>query len=161
MSLTVDLLHSMRSTDASQRRYAESIYASMCRPDRMRGLTSILLDDDYDDDDGRDAMAAVLLRREIVGSLDDATALLVMIEIAMPLLEHFRRGGLGGGGGRGGGEGRDEGVESKNARRQLGHCIAELCRAMSAISNPSGDDCGMGGYMIRVLADVGTGVSFL
>ena len=178
MSLTIELLESMLSPDAGHRRSAEAAYGAIRRPDRLRGLTSILLlllssssssssdiggigigdrrDDCGQGDDGRGAMAAVLLRREI-GALDDRTAATAasMVEIAEPLLALFRR--MGGEGGEGAGSGSANG----NARRQLGHCIAELCRALSSGAMiPAPHDDGGRGWMRTVLTNLGPGVSF-
>ena len=164
MSLDMNLLDSMLSSDIVHRRRAESHYVSMCRIDRMRGLTRILMqcdsaarnDGDANDDDcGRMiSMAAVLLRREMMAggggglNLDDETNAVIM-EIAMPLLELFRVEG-----------GR---TKKGNARRQLGHCIAELCRVASGSTTTStGDDIDGGwrrGYVVSVLTDIGSGVS--
>ena len=180
MSLTIELLESMLSPDAGHRRSAEAAYGAIRRPDRLLGLTSILLllpppssssssdiggfgDRRRDDccgegDDGRGTMAAVLLRREI-GALDDRTAATAasMVEIAEPLLALFRRMG-----GEGGGAGAGSGSANSNARRQLGHCIAELCRALSSggAAIPAPHDDGGRGWMRTVLTNLGPGVSF-
>ena len=169
MSLTIELLDSMLSPDAGRRRSAESAYGAIGRPDRLRGLTSILLhllsspppslSPSSSSDDGRGAMAAVLLRREI-GAPDDGAAATAesMVGISAPLLALFRRAG-GGGGGR-----SPHSAENNNARRQLGHCIAELCRALGgdgAIPAPPPRDNGDGGrgWMRAVLTDLVPGVS--
>ena len=177
MSLTIELLESMLSPDAGHRRSAEAAYGAIRRPDRLLGLTSILLllllppsssssssdiggfgdrrrDDRGEGDDGRGTMAAVLLRREIC-ALDDRTAATAasMVEIAEPLLALFRRRGGGGAG---------SGSANSNARRQLGHCIAELCRALSSggATIPAPHDDGGRGWMRTVLTNLGPGVSF-
>ena len=177
-TLTIELLECMLSPDAGRRRSAEAAYGDIRRPDRLRGLTSILLHilpippsssdiggivgdrrDDCDGD-GRGTMAAVLLRREIGAPLDGITAdtAASMVEIADPLLALFRR--MGGGGGSGAGSGS---TANGSARRQLGHCIAELCRALSsgAMILPAGlhDDDGGRGWMRTVLTNLGPGVS--
>ena len=170
MSLTIELLESMLSPDAGHRRSAEAAYGAIRRPDRLLGLTSILLllpppsssssssdiggfgdrrrDDCGEGDDGRGTMAAVLLRREI-GALDDRTAATAasMVEIAEPLMALFIRGGGG---------------ANNNARRQLGYCIAELCRALSSggAAIPAPHDDGGRGWMRTVLTNLGPGVSF-
>ena len=186
MTVTTELLDALLSPAGaggqhSPRAQAEHHLSSLGLADRAAGLLNLLLtaassssDSQPNSHDGppgqsqsqsRAMLSAVLLRRDIATlggnarsatGLDDSTALRMMREMAAPLLQLFLAGGAGGNGGT-----------AKTTRRQVGHCLAELCLSCSVLGAAIG---GAGAaasgvavaneVMAQVLTGIGPGVSF-
>lgn len=146
-SVTVALLDSMLSPTPGQ---AEAHYNSVPLPDRVRETTSLLNQfcnssggDDASAVAGRAQLAAVLLRRDISSScaaLASGECLSLLGEVAEPLMEMFVAAR----------------ATDEKTRRQVGHCVAELCSSLSVVSAKHGRE-----WMASVLGRLGPGVSFV
>jgi len=136
MSVTIDLLDSMLTPTPGQP--AEAHYRSISLPNRVRELTSLLgrlcgaaADASDAANAGRGMLAAVLLRRDVASlagaeamtGLSASAAVSLMGEIAEPLLALFAKEDA-----------------SKQSRRQVGHCVAELCGSLSVTNAESGNE---------------------
>lgn len=155
MSVSVGLLDSMLSPGVGggggHQQQAETLYRSIPLTNRVRELTALLGQlnntDNTNTNAGRAMLAAVLLRREIstlAGSeqmtgIPSAQAVSLMGDIAEPLMSLFTM--------------QDVGVV-KQSRRQVGHCIAELCGSLSVVSPENGQE-----WMKNVLGRLQPGVS--
>lgn len=139
-SVTIPLLDSMLRPSPGQP--AEAVYRSIPLPNRVRELTAILrqLHGGGGDDAGRSMLAAVLLRREI-STLAASSDLSLLGEVAEPLMALFTQDGAG-----------DK--QGQQSRRQIGHCIAELCSSLSVASPANGRE-----WMKSVLGRLEPGVS--
>ncbi|KAL7537732.1 hypothetical protein ACHAXR_008907 [Thalassiosira sp. AJA248-18] len=129
MSVTNNLLDSMLTPTPGQP--AEALYHSIPLPNRVRELTSLLhqLSSSCDNNNaGRSMLAAVLLRRDIgslggnetMTGLSSSQSVAIMGDIAEPLLSLFSSS------------------SQTTQRRQIGHCIAELCSSLSVVSESHG-----------------------
>ena len=135
--------------------------SSLSLPDRAGGLLHLLIAlSSSSSGDGqnqpRALLSAVLLRRDITvlggnahsaTGLDNATAMNMLREMAGPLLQLF----LGDSSSNGGG--------SKATRRQVGHCLAELCLSCSVLGAENDGAAVAAEVMAQVLTGIGPGVS--
>ena len=184
MAVTTELLDALLSPSQgggqhSPRAQAEHHLSSLSLSDRVAGLLNLLLSTASSSnsnanaaaaaaDQSRAMLCAVLLRRDIATlggnahsatGLDHGTALQMMREMVPPLLQLFLAGGINNGNGNG------NGGSSKTTRRQVGHCLAELCLSCSvlggaaAAANASGANNVAGEVMAQVLTGIGPGVS--
>ena len=98
--------------------------------------------------EGRSLLAAVLLRREIstlggnesMTGIPTSNCIALMGEIAEPLMSLFTL----------------DNSSVNQSRRQIGHCIAELCCSLSVVSPNDGRE-----WMKSVLGRLEPGVSYL
>ena len=139
-AVTVDLLDSMLSPTPGQPA-SEALYRSIPLPNRVRELTSLLgqlngsnnnANNNYvaTNNAGRSMLAAVLLRRDIstlagaetMTGLPPSASLALMGEVAEPLMALFTK----------------QQQQQQQTRRQIGHCIAELCGSLSVMSGEHG-----------------------
>ena len=156
-TVTLDLLDSMLTPTPGQP--AEALYRSIPLSTRVRDLTLILgqlysnaaaTAANNNNDGGRSMLAAVLLRREITTlagneamvGLSTSNAIQLMGEIAEPLMTLFAL------------DGAPIMSNIKQSRRQIGHCIAELCCSLSVQSPADGRE-----WLKSVLGRLGPGVS--
>lgn len=155
-TVTLDLLDSMLTPTPGQP--AEALYRSIPLSTRVRDLTLILgqlysnaaATANNNNDGGRSMLAAVLLRREIttlagneaMSGLSTSNAIQLMGEIAEPLMTLFAL------------DGAPIMSNIKHSRRQIGHCIAELCCSLSVQSPADGRE-----WLKSVLGRLGPGVS--
>ena len=164
--VTTELLDALLSPAASAgqhspRAQAERHLSSLSLPDRAGGLLHLLIAlASSSSGDGRNQpralLSAVLLRRDITvlggnahsaTGLDNATAMNMLREMVGPLLQLF----LGDSSSNGGG--------SKATRRQVGHCLAELCLSCSVLGAENDGAAVAAEVMAQVLTGIGPGVS--
>ena len=148
MSVSIDLLDSMLS---GSKPGAEELYKTIPLQTKVRELTHLLgqfcnaADINNNNNSGRAMLSAVLLRREItalagseqMNGLSKSAALGLCGEIAESLMSLFM-----------------DGAPTQSSRRQIGHCIAELCSSLSIISPNDGRE-----WMKSVLGRLEPGVS--
>jgi len=139
-AVTVDLLDSMLSPTPGQPA-SEALYRSIPLPNRVRELTSLLGQLNGSNNNannvvannnaGRSMLAAVLLRRDIstlagaetMTGLPPSASMALMGEVAEPLMALFTN---------------QQQQQQQQSRRQIGHCIAELCGSLSVVSGEHG-----------------------
>lgn len=124
MAITVELLDALLSPapavagGPSPRQQAEAHLQSMSVQDRARGLLSLLLlfssQQQSPNNVGREMMASVLLRRDVanLGGAGETSLLKEMVEPTLALFASAER----------------------QCRRQVGHCLAEICASLSILS---------------------------
>jgi len=155
-AVTVDLLDSMLSPTPGQPA-SEALYRSIPLPNRVRELTSLLGQLNGSNNNannvvannnaGRIMLAAVLLRRDIstlagaetMTGLPPSASMALMGEVAEPLMALFTN---------------QQQQQQQQSRRQIGHCIAELCGSLSVVSGEHGRE-----WMTSVLGRLEPGVS--
>lgn len=129
MAISLELLDALLSPAAataigqqSPREQAEAHLATMTVPDRASGLLSLLLElPQAPEHLSRRMMASVLLRSNIASlSTGNLTLLKEMIE---PLLSLFCSN-----------------ESPTQCRRQIGHCLAEICASLSILSAGDSDE---------------------
>ena len=148
MSVSIDLLDSMLSGGKPG---AEELYKTIPLQTKVRELTHLLSQfcnaaDINNNNSGRAMLSAVLLRREIIAlsgseqmnGLSKSAALGLCGEIAESLMSLFMDGA------------------PTQSRRQIGHCIAELCSSLSIINPNDGKE-----WMKSVLGRLESGVSVI
>lgn len=147
--VSIELLDSMLG--GSQQNAAEKVYRSIPLPNRVQQLSSLLAQlhttnaaaASSNNDAGRSMLAAVLLRRDISSLATSPNSVSLMGEIAEPLLSLFCHD--------------DGGAANKSStRRQIGHCIAELCGSLSLASPADGRE-----WMKTLLGRLEPGVSYI
>ena len=166
--VTTELLDALLSPAASggagqqhsPRAQAERHLSSLSLPDRAGGLLHLLINlSSSSSGDGqnqpRALLSAVLLRRDITvlggnahsaTGLDNGTAMNMLREMVGPLLQLFLSDSNGSGG--------------KATRRQVGHCLAELCLSCSVLgADNDGGAAVAAEVMAQVLTGIGPGVS--
>ena len=166
--VTTELLDALLSPAASAsagqhspRAQAERHLTTLSLPDRAGGLLHLLITLSSPASAGdaqnqpRALLAAVLLRRDIAvlggnahsaTGLDNATAMNMLREMVGPLLQLFLSDGSGSSG--------------KATRRQVGHCLAELCLSCSVLGGEdSSGNTIAAEVMAQVLTGIGPGVS--
>lgn len=119
--ITIDLLDALLSV-GEQRGQAEAHLQSLATMDRVKGLLSILFELR---NEGHVMLAAVLLRRDIaalagdalVNKIDPNIAVNLLKEMVDPLSKLFLNTQM-----------------PDNCRRQLGHCLPEVCSSLSLLS---------------------------
>lgn len=169
MAVTTQLLDALLSPSGggqhSPRAQAERHLSSLSLPDRVAGLLNLLLTTASNaasdpTDQSRAMLCAVLLRRDITSlggnahsatGVDHPTAMRMLREMAQPLLQLFL------------GDGSSSNTStSKTTRRQVGHCLAELCLSCSVLgaSVEGGNATTANEVMAQVLTGIGPGVSF-
>ena len=157
MSVTIELLDCMLTPTPGHP--AEALYQSVPLSNRVRQLTALLAQlytcTNADaaiaaNNAGRSMLAAVLLRRDI-GTLGGSEAMTglpqnetiqLLGEVAEPLMSLFSQ------------EGGARQQQQQQSRRQIGHCIAELCGSLSVVSESHGRE-----WMKSVLGRLQPGVS--
>ena len=164
--MTTELLDALLSPAASAgqhspRAQAERHLSSLSLPDRAGGLLHLLIAlSSSSSGDGqnqpRALLSAVLLRRDITvlggnahsaTGLDNGTAMNMLREMVGPLLQLFLSDSNGGSG--------------KATRRQVGHCLAELCLSCSVLGAENDGGAAVAAeVMAQVLTGIGPGVSF-
>ena len=175
MAVTTQLLDALLSPSGatgggqhSPRAQAEQHLSSLSLPDRVAGLLNLLLttasnaassSSSDPTDQSRAMLCAVLLRRDITSlggnahsatGVDHPTAMRMLREMASPLLQLFL------------GDGGSSNKTSKTTRRQVGHCLAELCLSCSVLASTvdGNGDGAANEVMAQVLTGIGPGVSF-
>ena len=166
--VTTELLDALLSPAASAgagqqhspRAQAERHLSSLSLPDRAGGLLHLLINlSSSSSGDGqnqpRALLSAVLLRRDITvlggnahsaTGLDNGTAMNMLREMVGPLLQLFLSDSNGSGG--------------KATRRQVGHCLAELCLSCSVLGAENDGGAAVAAeVMAQVLTGIGPGVS--
>ena len=153
-AVTIPLLDSMLTPTPGQP--AETLYRSIPLSNRVRELANLLtqlysnaggVNDSTNE--ARSMLAAVLLRREIstlggnesMTGIPTSNCIALMGEIAEPLMSLFTL---------------DNNSSINQSRRQIGHCIAELCCSLSVVSPNDGKE-----WMKSVLGRLEPGVSYL
>ena len=155
-AVTIPLLDSMLTPTPGQP--AETLYRSIPLSNRVRELTTLLTQlynsnnnaggtVNDSNNEGRSMLAAVLLRREIstlggnesMTGIPTSNCIALMGEIAEPLMSLFTL----------------DNSSVNQSRRQIGHCIAELCCSLSVVSPNDGRE-----WMKSVLGRLEPGVSY-
>ena len=154
-AVTIPLLDSMLTPTPGQP--AETLYRSIPLSNRVRELTTLLTQlynsnnaggtVNDSNNEGRSLLAAVLLRREIsalggnesMTGIPTSNCLALMGETAEPLMSLFTL----------------DNSSVNQSRRQIGHCIAELCCSLSVVSPNDGRE-----WMKSVLGRLEPGVSY-
>ena len=154
-AVTIPLLDSMLTPTPGQP--AETLYRSIPLSNRVRELTTLLTQlynsnnaggtVNDSNNEGRSLLAAVLLRREIsalggnesMTGIPTSNCIALMGEIAEPLMSLFTL----------------DNSSVNQSRRQIGHCIAELCCSLSVVSPNDGRE-----WMKSVLGRLEPGVSY-
>jgi len=115
--LSLELLHALLSPDARIRDQAETVFRSINVPERVQGLTNLLLSmvasNNNADNAGVSMLAAVLLRRDILKLSDPS----MLNELVTPLLHCYM----------------NTNSATNNTKVAIGHSLAEICSSLSVI----------------------------
>jgi len=132
--LSKELLGALLSPDAGIRSKAESVFRSVAVPERVQGLTNLLLTSIVaTDNDSKSAsmLIAVLLRRDVLKLTDSS----MLIELVGPLLQCYT----------------NTSHATLNTKVAVGHCLAEVCSSLSMISDASTVDAILSKILISVV----------
>lgn len=156
MAVTRELLDALLSPGGGATAEAEAHLSSLSTSDRIAGLVGILLEGGRDPSSAgswapRATLAAVLLRRDLASLAGvgggaagaPSQAMSMADELVGPLLGLFL-------------EATD--AATAGVRRQVGHCLAELCLSASVLETAEAG-AGPGRVMTTVLNGIGPGVS--
>jgi hypothetical protein len=120
--LSLELLHALLSPDARIRDQAETVFRSIDVPERVQGITNLMLSmvansNNATDNAGISMLAAVLLRRDILKLSDPS----MLNELVTPLLHCYMNNN-----------------NNTNTKVAIGHSLAEICSSISVIGGSSG-----------------------
>ena len=146
--ITTDLLEALLSPDAHRRGEAEAYFQGVAPMERVGGLVPMIQHfsnhNANTNNSGVASLAAILLRRDILRLSD----LPLLEAIVAPLLEAFLVSN------------NNTSSSSMALRTAVGHCLAEICGTVAAVSNNNNSN-NQQDVMTRILSAISSPVRFL